>query len=293
MLIFAVVNKIADIVKPDISAIGKRVWCVSLCRPKERETLGDQIPVYVINLERSRDRWERLQENAAMLAINLRRIEAVEGKLLQPDELQDFDEEGFRRCHGKIAMPAEIGCYFSHIRALEVIAKAPEPFAVLVEDDVVLPPNFQSCVEKLTHLTGWDVIKLVNHRTAAFRPFLKIDDDIAIGRCVHGPLGSSAAYVVTREGAARLLAAIRPMRVPYDVALERGWAGNYEIFTTDKPLVGFSEVAISTIAQGRSAYAKRRLPPYKRLTTLFFRTTDYISRIIYAFKSGSLKRVID
>ncbi len=290
---FAVVNKIADIVKPDISAIGKPVWGIHCAISEERKTLGDPIPVYVINLERSRDRWARLQANATALAIELRRIEAVEGIRLKPDELEDFDEAGFRRNHGKIAMPAEIGCYFSHIRALDVIAKATEPFAVLVEDDVVLPPDFQSFVEKLTHFTGWDAIKLVNHRTPAFRSFQKIDDDIAIGRCMHGPLGSSAAYVVTRAGAARLLAAIRPMRVPYDVALERGWAGNYEIYTTNKAIVGLSEVAISTIVQGRADYAKKRLPPYKRLTTLFFRATDYVGRIIYAVKWGSLKRAAD
>jgi len=259
----------------------------------ERESVINSVPVYVINLARSRDRWERLQKSADAFSLDLRRVEAVEGKLLQPDELGNFDDAGFRRCHGKIAMPAEIGCYFSHIRALEVIAAAPEPFAVLVEDDVLFTPAFQPFVDKTTKISGWDAIKLVNHRTAAFRPFRQVDDEFAIGRCLHGPLGSSAAYIVTRKGAAKLLAAIRPMRVPYDVALERGWAGNYEIFTTDKPVVEFSDVAVSTIALGRSAYAKKRLPPYKRLTTLLFRAADYIRRIVYALAKRKLKEAVD
>jgi len=251
------------------------------------------VPVYVINLDRSRDRWERLQESAKAFSIDLRRVEAVEGKLLTPDELGDFDEAGFRRCHGKIAMPAEIGCYFSHIRALDIIAKAPEPFAVLVEDDVVFTPSFAPFIEELTKLNGWDAVKLVNHRTAAFRSFRQVDNDFAIGRCLHGPLGSSAAYALTREGAGKLSEAIRPMRVPYDVALERGWAGDYEIFTTDRPVVHFSDIAISTIVTGRADYAKKRLPAYKRLTTLLFRTTEYIRRIAYALRRGTLEEVVD
>ncbi|MCY1370948.1 hypothetical protein D9M69_580680 [compost metagenome] len=81
------------------------------------------------------------------------------------------------------------------------------------------------------------------------------------------------------------------MCLPYDVALERGWAGSYEIFTTDKPVIALSEVAISTIAQGRKGYAKARLPAYKRLTTLFFRSTDYVRRIAYALRRNGLKEV--
>ncbi|MGN7960779.1 glycosyltransferase family 25 protein [Brucella sp. 22210] len=295
---FTVVDrKNSDSVKPNIVS----TWQMGLARYKsshrafavERESVINSVPVYVINLARSRDRWERLQQSADAFSLDLRRVEAVEGKLLQPDELGNFDDAGFRRCHGKIAMPAEIGCYFSHIRALEVIAAALEPFAVLVEDDVLFTPAFVTFVDKATKISGWDVIKLVNHRTAAFRPFCQVDDEFAIGRCLHGPLGSSAAYIVTREGAAKLLAGIRPMRVPYDVALERGWAGHYEIFTTDKPVVEFSDVAVSTIAQGRSAYAKKRLPPYKRLTTLFFRTADYVRRIVYALAKRNLREATD
>lgn len=251
--------------------------------------MDHSVPVYVINLARSRDRWDRLKSNADALSIDLRRVEAVEGKLLSPAELTDFDDAGFRRWHGKIAMPAEIGCYFSHIRALEMIAGGLEPFAVIVEDDVVFTPAFQPFIMSLTGITGWDAVKLVNHRTAAFRQFKKINDQFSVGRCLHGPLGSSAAYVVTRDGASKLLKALRPMRLPYDVALERGWAGTYQIFTTDQPLVKFSDIAISTIAQGRSAYAKKRLPPYKRISTLLFRASDYMRRIAYSFERVDLR----
>ena len=251
--------------------------------------MDHSVPVYVINLARSRDRWDRLKSNADALSIELRRVEAVEGKLLSQEELGDFDNASFRRWHGKVALPAEIGCYFSHIRVLEMIAVAPEPFAVIVEDDVIFTPAFQPFLKRLTKWTGWDAVKLVNHRTAAFRSLQRVDDRFSIGRCLHGPLGSSAAYVVTREGASKMLKALRPMRLPYDVALERGWAGAYQIFTADKPVVEFSDIAISTIAQGRSAYAKKRLPAYKRISTLLFRATDYVRRIAYAFDRKSLR----
>jgi len=249
------------------------------------------VPVYAINLARSQDRWDALRASADAFSIDIRRVEAVEGKLLAPEELTDLDENSFRRWHGKIPLPAEIGCYFSHIRALETIIAENEPFAVIVEDDVEFTPEFSSIVDEAIQLRGWDAIKLVNHRTAAFRPFMKLESGFAIGRCLHGPLGSAAAYGVTLEGAQKLLNAIRIMSLPFDVELERGWAGGYEIFTLNQSVVVLSKATVSTIAQGRTAYAAKRLPVYKRLSTLLFRTTDYTRRIAYALRRNVLKEV--
>lgn len=249
-----------------------------------------QVPVYAINLERSRDRWEALRESAARFGIELRRVEAVDGRMLGEADLAGLDEPGFRRIHGKRVLPAEIGCYFSHLRALETIAAAPEPYAVLVEDDVAFTPDFLPFLAGLTRLRGWDAVKLVNHRTPLIRHIHRVNSTHGIGRCLHGPLGSSAAYMVTREGAARLLAALRPMRLPYDVALERGWAGGYEIFTADKAVVGLSGALISTIG-GSAAYARTRLPPWKRLGTLRFRAGDYVRRIGYALRGTKIEEI--
>ncbi|YBV98191.1 glycosyltransferase family 25 protein [Phyllobacteriaceae bacterium JZ32] len=240
------------------------------------------IPVYVINLDRSQERLKAVKDSANEFGITLHRIPAVDGRSLPPSALGDLDDASFRRLHGKTVMPAEIGCYFSHLKVLEKIAGGDEPHAVIVEDDVAFIPDFLPFVEALARISGWDAVKLVNHRTSLFRRFREVIPGYSIGRCGHGPLGSSAAYVVTREGAKKLLAALKPMRLPYDVALERGWSGNYAIFTTDRPLVTFSKEAGSTIA-GRAAYAKTKLPAWKRIGTLVFRTSDYLRRMLFAW----------
>lgn len=256
---------------------------------QERALVNNSVPVYVVNLARSAQRWNDLKASADQFGIQLRRVEAVEGKLLKGADLGNFNEAGFRRRHGKIALPAEIGCYFSHIKALEAIVAAPEAFAVIVEDDVRFTADFLPFVRDATRLQGWDVIKLINHRIAAYRDFSAVNAQYSIGRCLHGPLGSSAGYVLTRSGAEKLLAAIKPMSLPYDIALERGWSGDYELFLTNRPVIEFSDTAISTIVQGRVTYAKKRLPVYKRVSTLIFRATDYVKRIAYALRLKRLR----
>lgn len=239
------------------------------------------IPVYVINLDRSHERLRAVKNSAARFGITLRRVPAVDGRALPKSFSGDVDEAAFRRLHGKIVMPAEIGCYFSHLKALEEIARGDAPHAAIVEDDIEFTADFSPFLDALVQLSGWDVVKLIHNRAALFRRFRRVDARYSIGRCGHGPLGNAGAYVVTREGANKLLAALRPMRLPYDVAMERGWSGSYAVFTIDRRLVGASQDAPSTIA-GRAAYARAKLPHWKRIGTFIFRTSEYLRRLRFA-----------
>ncbi|QDB99989.1 glycosyltransferase family 25 protein [Mesorhizobium sp. 8] len=250
------------------------------------------MPVFVINLDRSPDRLRAIRENAGSYGIELTRIPAVDGAKLPPDQPLPVDRKTFERIHGKRILPAEIGCYLSHLNALETIAKGDASHAVIVEDDVGFNAGFVPFLERLRTFEGWDAVKLVNHRTHGFVAHARIDDSVRIGRCAHGPCGSSAAYVVTKAGAARLLDTLSPMRLPYDVALERGWSGNgYAIFSTDRPLVALGPVEASTIAATSGVYKKATFPPHRRIGTLIFRISDYLRRIVFALQRKDLHRI--
>lgn len=251
---------------------------------------NQSFPVYVLNLDRSKDRWDSMVSEAESYKIILNRVEAVEGRLLSSVELQHYDDEAFRRNHGKIVLPAEIGCYLSHLKVLEIIASSEDDIAVILEDDIRFTDKLLPFLNQISAVSGWDVIKMVNHRTSLFLPHYKLSDEVMLGRCMHGPLGSSAAYVVTRDGARKLLKALRPMALPYDVALERGWAGNYKLFLTKAPLVTLAETFSSTVVeQGAQTYVKNKLRWWKRINTFFFRSQDYIRRATYAIKKTHLK----
>ncbi|RUM96918.1 glycosyltransferase family 25 protein [Pseudaminobacter arsenicus] len=252
--------------------------------------MSPRIPVFVINLDRSPERLAKIRKRAEEIGIDLIRVRAVDGAQLTPEHSQKVDHASFARDHGKRILPAEIGCYLSHLDALQIVADSPESHAVIVEDDVQFNPDFLAFLDDLVALEGWDVVKLVNHRTRGFVSHAKVNDRYQIGRCAHGPCGSSAAYMVTRQGAGRLLAALNPMGLPYDVALERGWAGGYELFSTDQPVVRLSPEMGSTIFVGESPYRKATFPAHKRLRTLLFRSRDYLRRIRFALASTRLRR---
>ncbi|WP_173932163.1 glycosyltransferase family 25 protein [Chelativorans sp. Marseille-P2723] len=236
------------------------------------------IPVLVINLDRSPDRWDGLSARAAELRIVPERVAAMDGNALQPHERKELDVRKFQLWHGRRPMGGEYGCYMSHLRALRRVAEAEWPFAVILEDDADFLPDFAARVEACTRLSPQpDIVKLYNHRTKGFIHKVRTDVGDSVGRCIHGPMGSSMGYLVSLEGARKLLARTLPMFLPFDIALERDWAHGARVYVTQIPLL---KPASRTSTIG--GYSKTKFPFYMRLPTALFRGQDYIRRALYA-----------
>lgn len=247
------------------------------------------IPVYILNLDRSKERYERISQSAEKVGLNYKRVSAIDGSKIDIFHTPEIDVKRFRRRHGKDILPGEAGCYLSHLRALSAVVNGDAPYAVIAEDDVGFNKNFMTVINELAQIEGWDIIKLANHRYRLFHRYMDVSDKVSIGRFLHGPSGSSAAYMVTKEGAKKLIAKLTPMSLPYDVALERGWNG-FEILSTNRNIIEFLPTPDLTIAINRETYRNVRLSSWKRSGVLFFRASDYIRRIIYGLSRGHLQK---
>ncbi|WP_274424156.1 glycosyltransferase family 25 protein [Chelativorans sp. YIM 93263] len=239
-----------------------------------------KVPVLVINLDRSKDRWETLQARAASIGIEPERIPAVDGNAVDHAEWHDFQTWKFHLCHGRRPLPAEYGCYMSHLRALDRVIAKGWPHAVILEDDADFVADFASRIGSLVQIDPPpDVIKLYNHRMTGFVPKAKTGAGDTIGRCIHGPLGSAMGYLVSQHGAKTLRKALLPIFLPFDIALERGWSHHASVATTREPLVQPSKSA-STISP--AGYRQTKFPFFMRIPAAFFRGQDYLRRATYA-----------
>ncbi|KQT61287.1 MULTISPECIES: glycosyltransferase family 25 protein [unclassified Aureimonas] len=239
---------------------------------------------YVINLDRSTDRRAAIEADAERAGLRLIRVPAVDGKTVPVAERGLLDAAGFRRLHGKHPMDGEFGCYASHLRALDLFLESDAEAALILEDDVRFKPGFETALDAIAAVPDFDLVKLAHHRRPRIRT-LRQAAGHRLGRAVFGPTGSSAAYLVTRAGATRLRAALDPMRLPYDVALERAWASGLRILHAVPDLVLFNAETSASLTMGGQTYASRKLPPWRRLTTLAFRTKDLVGRLAYAARA--------
>lgn len=243
------------------------------------------LPVYVINLAGDRTRWEGLVRSAEIHARNftLHRIEAVDGRTAG-SERPGADLSAFLSLQGRAMLPGEYGCYRSHMKALEVFLESGASHGLILEDDVLFLPDSAARIEAvLAALPDGGVVKLVNHRTALMIALGETAEGDTIGRTLHGPQGSAAAYLVSREGARRLLAGLATMTRPWDVALELFWVHGASVFSTEDDVLGFSEHRqASTIAT--QGYGEAKLPWYRRFGAASVRFKDYFSRLTHVMR---------
>lgn len=243
--------------------------------------------LYVINLDGSTDRWDGFQEATSGLDATITRLSAVDGRAVEPDDWIDVDHKRFMRSHGRIILPGEYGCYRSHLKALDTIIAGDEPHAIICEDDTAPHRDMIDIVRTvLAEKPDLDLLKLANHRIQGFIRHGGKSEATVFGRCIHGPQGSAAAYAVTKEGAKRLRAALATMWLPYDVAFERGWAMNAQVYTLKKDAVDIVKKRYrSTISSGPKVnYRNTKLFWLKRTPTALFRGTDYLARARYALR---------
>jgi GR25 family glycosyltransferase involved in LPS biosynthesis len=241
------------------------------------------LPVFAINLDRSKTRWANLCKAGSDLGIDIRRIPAVDGSVIDPKDWIDVDVECFADRNGRSLLPGEYGCYRSHLLALQEFLKDGAPFAIVIEDDVHPEAQTLERVEAiLLETPNFDVIKLVNHRTSLFIQESQTALGDEVGRTIHGPQGSAAAYLVSRKGAQRLLDTLSVMSLPWDVALERFWSEGVKVFSMKSNVFEFSEDRRNSLIASKADYKKSKYKGTKRISAILFRLKDYARRVHHA-----------
>jgi glycosyl transferase family 25 len=156
------------------------------------------------------------------LDLPFERVSAVLGKEVPNwEKLVDVELYGARN-RLPMPRPGEVGCYLSHLKAMEEFLRTDAPWCVILEDDVEVRPE---CVEVLAALgqkDDWDLVKLFCFHSGM--PVRKRALTAAHHLVVHlTRTTSSAAYAVNRRAAETLLQSMQPISEQVDHALERPW----------------------------------------------------------------------
>jgi glycosyl transferase, family 25 len=175
-----------------------------------------------LNLDGAPDRWEYTRQNFSKVNVPIQRVSAVLGKEL-PFPISEHDAVAYRRWHGKKTIPAEVGCYLSHILAMDMFLDSQESHALICEDDVKPVDQLQDILSSaLGFQDQWDILRLSGFRDAKPQHVspLKHGYSLAVNLKF---LAGTGAYVVNRHAASVLRDKLLPMFLPYDHALDREW----------------------------------------------------------------------
>ncbi len=237
-------------------------------------------PIFVINLDRDVERMTSLAGSLQALGLPYQRIPAVLGKQVTDwEKLVDADLYGARN---RLPMPraGEVGCYISHLKAMEEFLRSDAPWCVILEDDVEVRPE---CVEVLAALgqqDDWDLVKLFCFHSGM--PVRKRALTASHHLVVHlTRTTSSAAYAINRKAAATLLRSMRPITEQVDHALERPWETGLRVRGVRPLPVVLAPVAATTTI-GYDDRDARRMPLGRAIRLFRARAGKEIARFFWA-----------
>ncbi|KAI95051.1 hypothetical protein T281_07730 [Rhodomicrobium udaipurense JA643] len=178
----------------------------------------DHIPVFLINLDRAPHRLARMDEKLSSLGIAYERFAAIDGRTLPAGSVEIVAPVESWLGKGRPVV-GEVGNFLSHRHLLELIVERGHERACIIEDDVDFDPCFPVFLDaKLLWPTGTDVLKL---EIAFPEPRVRVMTLGKFGECelvfvVQGGEPGCAAYIITQEGARKLLPQLRQMTDIFD-----------------------------------------------------------------------------
>lgn len=221
-------------------------------------------PVHVINLAANSARLDAVRALLDSRGIPFTRLDAVDGRALPPEEIaRVYDARRNARDARQPLVPAEIGCYLSHMKAWRRIAEDEAPGGFIFEDDFAATEALVPVLLALSEdRTGdWDMAKLFTlHPDVTLSGERPLASGARIGIPYRVPT-CLIGYALTREAARRLLDRAVPFFRPVDEDQKFVWETGLRVALVLPPPValGDQQAVTGTIGSARRAARPRGL----------------------------------
>lgn len=232
-------------------------------------------PVFLINLDDSPDRLAAAREQLARHDVTAQRISGYNGRKLDPSTVPEYDEAATLRYMGRALNGGEIGCYFSHIRALHAFLDSGAPYGLVLEDDMLPKADAFALTQALIDwqtergAPDWYAANIGADRMKIMSKVAILEQDdnsTTVYRGHYFPM-LATALLWTRAGAQAFVDSYLPMDCPLDNATRR-WLTRTDMGLTLSPPLFTTTGAASDIDTSHTA-AKRgtegRVDGYGRL----------------------------
>lgn len=178
---------------------------------------------YVVNLDRSVERWDRMQKMFQDLGVEIIRLPAVDGRKMDPEELKNMRPKlSERHFWLKEMTPGEMGCYLSHLKAWKSLLETEEEWALIMEDDLLVRENVKDFITDESWIPeGVDLIQMTARKEPGAELREKIFKSIRsknarLLKVLRWSNMGTVAYMINRKGAAAMIEISKKVLGPVD-----------------------------------------------------------------------------
>jgi glycosyl transferase, family 25 len=205
-----------------------------------------------INLGDALERRHNLEYQFEKYKIKAERLDAIKWSLLdEKTQSSYYSAELNHEQYYSSMVDGEKGCYASHILAWKKFLDSEYDYMVVLEDDIRLAPEFSMVIEAVVDLKiSWDMIKLIgreNEKVSSRKHLCEGYELIDYSRIP----SYTAGYVISRDGAKKMLESRLPFGRPIDVDLRFWWENNLSIYGVWPAVLDFDQTSSVSTISGR------------------------------------------
>lgn len=214
-------------------------------------------PAFIINLDTRKDRWDKISEMARKANICVQKIQACNGRQLS---IKDRFNSAELLC-ALFCSPGGIGCHVSHVKAWKAVVDSGKPYAIIFEDDSVVPEDFWIKLHNQPMHDDWSVVYLSGGCPGApCIPYLRKEKTSIPNVWSVGPHANNGCYIIKKEAAQYLLDNHSKAKSHVDVTMTDLLNKNgYKIYSIEPSIVPQSDLYTGSDIGNREENGRRSL----------------------------------
>lgn len=237
------------------------------------------IGVYIINLDRSKERYQYIKNYAKGLGLKIERVTAIDGTTMTTEEISSkVDLASYKTFLGNFPKRGTIGCCLSHIKAWQTFLSSNLQFALILEDDVSFVPEQLKLIvaDLIKNQKFWDIVNLeISHNGFPLKIKNLTNNNylaVYLTKVTH-----SGAYIINRKAAKNLLKKALPIKMPIDHYFTRSWELDIKFAGIENPRIVYQTFGDSDIAKTKELYNEQ------------FNILEMLQRRIYKLQSSIIR----
>lgn len=179
--------------------------------------------IYAMTLRRAKERGDYIQAHLDSLKLQYELVDCIDFKDYSPEAYGAFYDPKAVEQNPYLTMGV-IGCTLSHLKIYELMVAQQQPYAMIIEDDVILPPDIASILNLIEKEISDGDLTMISYHNRYDKEFLlsnqekkRIRKDLELVYPVNlDEIASTMAYVITLSAAKKILALNRPVTLSCD-----------------------------------------------------------------------------
>ena len=209
-----------------------------------KENLDTKLPpIWVANLDRAEKRRRFIQKQLEAFGVAYQIIRAVDGKNLTQSDLQKYSPVRALQAKGREMSAGEIGCALTHANMYHQMINHEIEEVLILEDDVFVTNSLLEVIRQRSKFpTDWEIVNFANTYAKPIPIGEPLIDKHRMCK-FKGIANRTSAYLISLEGAKKLIAHLYPIRLPADDIIGRTHIAALNLYGIAPPVIRLAEFA--------------------------------------------------